>query len=235
MIAQRRADVQPQLQQRQTATEELGREEKRLAWQDELERRRLRDERIRQYRAKASRYGTSLPPAEEDAIVASPRKSLAKGFDLGVFEPDMPLRDALDEIQNAGLPLVIMWSDLEQNGYVNENTPIGLEGNGVVNLKLALELVLRSVNQGASPIGYLVDGEVVTVATRAMQMRRKYLKVYDVAEFSSSPWWFPETGGQNGRGQSGYGNSGQGGYGSQGNYGAQGVINALGSGQGGTR
>lgn len=193
----------------------------------ELLRRKLRDMRIQQYRLKA--HQSTLSPASK-ALSANASKTktyrprpparqmvsaqyaLKRPIDMSIFNSDMSFEEALNEIQNAGLPLVIMWSDLQNNAYVTPDTAIGFQGNGKATTKFALDLILRSVSQGASPIRYLLDNNTVTVATDELKLTRKYVKVYDIAELTSQPWPTYQRGNNSRQGNSGFSNSGQGAF-----------------------
>ena len=191
-----------------------------LAYQAELERRRLRDERIVQRRAKYGNKATNTALASGIARkYSNPKLDISKQIDMRIFTPEMTLNQALDEIQNAGLPLVIIWSDLRRNAFVDENTPIGLQARGLTNLTHALKLVLLSVSQQGSKVGYSVDKGVVTVATKQFNFAKRQLKVYNVSELTNPPWLFPQNNNSYGRsrqGSSGYSSS-RNGSGSTGN------------------
>ncbi len=206
---------------------------------EELLRRKLRDDRIRKYRQRAGKWDSaaiSKTVAKTPAIrMVSAKSLLARKIDMSIFNQDMSLEEALDAIQKAGLPLIIMWNDLENNAYVNPDTAIGFEGNGIATTKLALELVLKSVDQGASPIKYVIAGGAVTVATANLKVARKTMKVYDISVLANMPWQNNQGNGRNGRGNSGYGQGnsgfGQSGQGIFGASGFQGNNNSYGSGQ----
>ncbi|MCK5000188.1 MAG: hypothetical protein KAS23_11655 [Anaerohalosphaera sp.] len=177
------------------------------AHQAEFQRQRLRDERIatrrNKYGKKASYYSAKTYAPRNYSIS---KVDLSKQIDMRVFQPDMTLDQALTEIQNAGLPLVIIWSDLERNAFIDENTPIGLQARGVTTITHALKLILLSVDQGGSKVGFVNDNGVVTVATRNLEIAHRQLKVYNVSELTNPGWWFPQNN-NNSFGNSQFGNS----------------------------
>ncbi len=146
--------------------------------------------------------------------------------DLSNITPDTTLEEALEIIRTAvdpPLPLVIMWRDIEENGYLERTIPIGIAGLGnKVSLGQALKLVLAAAGAQGAELVYVVEGGVVTVATKAMGLGdRRYTRVYNASELLAAPSTGLSGGyGQGGYGQGGYGQggSGQGGYG-QGGYG----------------
>ena len=192
----------------QTANQRTTEQDEYQAYQDELERRRLRDERIAIRRAKYSSNRTSARPGSYSRKnYSSPKLATSKQIDLGLFTPETTLSQALDEIQNAGLPMIIMWSDLNRNAYVDQDTLIGLQGRGLASVEDALKFVLVSVSQYGGKIGYTIDNGVLTVATNNMDISKRQLRVYNVAELTGAGWWLDQ---QNNNSSGNYGNSRQG-------------------------
>ncbi len=149
--------------------------------------------------------------------------------DLSNITPETTFEEALEIIRTAvdpPLPLVIMWRDIEENGYIERTKSIGIEGLGHgVSLHQVLKLVLAAAAVEGAELEYVVEGGVITIATKAMGLGKiRYTRVYDAGELLAAP----SVGGGGGYGQGGYG---QGGYG-QGGYG-QGGYGQGGYGQGG--
>ncbi len=150
--------------------------------------------------------------------------------DVSNITSDTTFEEALEIIRTAvdpPLPLVVMWNDIEENGFIERTKAIGIEGLGRgVSLRQVLKLVLAAAGTEGAELEYVVDGGVVTIATKAMGLgKRYYTRVYDAAELLAVP------GGLFGGGGYGQGGYGQGGYG-QGGYG-QGGFGQGGFGQGG--
>ena len=203
------ANVQKPVQPLETA------EDREQAYQKEMERRRLRDERIAKARIKYGQKRSFITQFKKQTrSTRLPKPNFSQPIDMSVFTPEMTLSEALNEIQKAGLPLVIIWSDLKNNAFVDQETPIGLQARGVTSVSHALKLVLVSVAQGGSKVGFVEENGVVTVATRNLQIASRQLKVYDVAELTNPGWWFPQQGGygmgQMGQMQQGYSGMGMG-------------------------
>ena len=160
--------------------------------------------------------------------------------DVSNITSDTTFEEALEIIRTAvdpPLPLIVMWRDIEENGFIERTKAIGIEGLGNgVSLQQVLRLVLAAASVEGGELEYVVDGGVVTIATKALGLgKRRYTKLYDAAELLAAPGMGMRRGGygQGGYGQGGYGQGGygQGGYG-QGGYG-QGGMGMGGMGMGG--
>jgi len=152
--------------------------------------------------------------------------------DLSNITPDTTFEEALEIIRNAvdpPLPLVIMWRDIEENGYIRRTTPVGIEGLGNnTSPGQALKLVLTAVSVEGAELEYVVEGGVITVATRALGLgKRRYTRIYDTAELLAAPAGIPGMFG--GGGYGGYGGfGGMGGYGGVGGIGGYGGFGGMG-------
>ena len=153
----------------------------------------------------------------------NPRVSLARPTtsDLSNITPDTTLEEALEIIRTAvdpPLPLVIMWRDLEENGFIERTMPIGIEGLGnKISLGQALKLVLVAAGAEGAELEYVVEGGVVTVATKALGLGdRRYTRVYNAAELLAAPGGMMGMMGGMGMGGMGMGGMGMGGYGMSG-------------------
>ncbi len=180
---------------------------------------------------------TSSPPREASKREPvrrpiNPSVGLARTStsNLSNITSDTTFEEALKIIRtavNPPLPLVIMWRDLEENGYIERTMPIGIEGLGNnASLAQALKLVLVAAGAEGADLEYVVEGGVITVATKALGLgKRRYTHIYDASELLAVPGGMFGGGGygQGGYGQGGYGQGGygQGGYG-QGGYGSGG-------------
>ncbi|AQT68959.1 hypothetical protein STSP2_02136 [Anaerohalosphaera lusitana] len=187
--------------------------------QAELDRRKARNERIAQYRSKYGRLSGRTreedpQPASNNAQQIDARSLLESKIDFSVFKEDMTVEDAFDKLQESGLPLIVMWRDLERNAFVDKTTTLGVEGNGIIPMKKALDLILKGVSSYDTRLVYVCDGGAVTVATEQADIVKHYLEVYDIAELAGSGMFLNNQ--RNGRGgsysnQQGYGNGGYGG------------------------
>ena len=143
--------------------------------------------------------------------------------DVSRITSETTFEEALEIIRTAvdpPLPLVVMWRDIEENGFVERTKTIGVEGLGSsMSLRQALKLVLAAVGTEGAELEYVVEGGIITIATKALGLgKRRYTKVYDAAELLAAP----SMGGMMGRGGMGRGGYGQGGMG-RGGYGMGGM------------
>jgi len=145
--------------------------------------------------------------------------------DLSQLAPDTTFAEALEILRSSvqpPLPIVVFWSDLETNAFIDAHTPIGLGGVGRIRLAKALQLILQSVGINSDPLAYKLNGGIIKVGTKQTLLAgRMTNKVFNIAELASSPANFGSAlnylSGQYGN-NSGQGNSGQGSFG-QNSYG----------------
>lgn len=143
------------------------------------------------------------------------------------FYPEMTFEDAIDQVRNSvkpELPIVVLWPDLERNCFVHRDTPIGIEWNGKIAIRKALDILLMGVAQtDGLKLQYYVDGGIITVASTKIKLAKKEMRVYNVAELTAASAMMNQGRyGQGMYGNQGYGYGNQGyGYGNQGMYGSQ--------------
>ncbi|HPC64320.1 MAG TPA: hypothetical protein PK525_06835 [Anaerohalosphaeraceae bacterium] len=153
---------------------------------------------------------------------------LDKTVDLSMLTEDTTLAEAIELLRNSvdpPLPIVVYWSDLSQNAFVEKTTPINMSGEGLrrVVLRTALSRVLQAVGSGGfAELAYVVQEGTVTVATRDSLPANYVTEIYDVADLLNPPANYDEDYSSSGYGGGGYGG---GGYGGGGYGGSQGVGN----------
>lgn len=112
---------------------------------------------------------------------------------VGIAEltSDTSFADAIEIIRhstNPPLPIVVMWRDLEENAFVDKSTPIGIEGFSNAPVGQVLKLVLKSVSAVGGELEFIVEGGLITIATKSISNNdRRYTRVYDVGELFSAP------------------------------------------------
>ena len=113
--------------------------------------------------------------------------------DVSNITPETTFEEALEIIRTAvdpPLPLVVLWRDIEENGFIERTKAIGIEGLGNgASLGQVLKLVLAAAAgaEGAE-LEYVVEGGVVTIATKALGLgKRRYTQVYNAAELLAAP------------------------------------------------
>ena len=134
--------------------------------------------------------------------------------DLSELRADMTFQEAMDYLRaktTPPMPITVMWPDLEENAFVDQDKPIGVDGFGVMELRKALQIILKSLSVGSpSELEYVVDGGIITIATTEMGLSlRKYQDVYHLDEIAQEAWNFMQSGGFSGSnsGSNQWGNS----------------------------
>ncbi|MCK5000064.1 MAG: hypothetical protein KAS23_11025, partial [Anaerohalosphaera sp.] len=97
-------------------------------------------------------------------------EQLETKVDLSELNVDTTLKNAVEMIRKSvdpPLKLIVMWTDLENNAFIQQDTPVGCSGEGLYNvpLRAGLDRVLASVGGGLSDISYSIKDGIVTVAT----------------------------------------------------------------------
>ena len=143
------------------------------------------------------------------------RPSYGRGVDMEVFEPEMRLEDALDIIRTSvqpTLPIIVMWSEMESNAFVDKDTPIGFSGSGTMTPGGALRLLLSSIDEIGIGLQYAINDGVITIASDEMELKKRYLRVYDMSALVADRYSMGMGYGNRGRnnGRSSYGNNGYG-------------------------
>lgn len=144
-------------------------------------------------------------------------KQLGQIVDLSQLAPDTTFAEALEILRSSvqpPLPIVVFWSDLETNAFIDAQTPIGLGGVRRIRLAKALQLILQSVGINSDPLAYKLNGGIIKVGTKQTILAGGMTnKVFHIAQLASSPANFGSAlnylSGQYGS-NSGQGNFGQG-------------------------
>jgi hypothetical protein len=110
-------------------------------------------------------------------------------IDLSSLRSETPFEEALQIISRSlepRLPIVVFWSDLENNAYVDRNTPIGVEGFGRISAAQGLDTILYSVSGYGVPLKFTINGGILKVGT-VNTLSKKTTQVYSVADLISPP------------------------------------------------
>lgn len=105
--------------------------------------------------------------------------------DMSLLTETTAFSDALDILGNSvepPLPIVVMWSDLSENAFTEQSTPVNMSGDGLrsVPLRAGLERILLSSGgttvEGLPVLGFSVRDGIITVATQDnLQSNKKKL------------------------------------------------------------
>ncbi|MCI0499227.1 MAG: hypothetical protein L0Y36_06065 [Planctomycetales bacterium] len=136
---------------------------------------------------------------------------LDKTVDLSILTEDTTLEEAIGLLQNSvdpPLPMVVYWSDLSQNAFVEKTTPINLSGEGLRNvvLRTALNRILQAVSTGGfAELAYVVQEGTITIATQESLPANYATEIYDVADLLNPPANYDEDYNSSGMGGGGMG------------------------------
>lgn len=125
---------------------------------------------------------TTAGMTEEDIKVY---EQLSKVVDLSALTPETQLSEAFDILRNSVSPplsIVVKWNDLADNAFIEQVTPINMEGLPAVSLRKGLELLLESVSGGLAELAYNVEEGVIVVGTRSQLKVQMVTEVYDITD-----------------------------------------------------
>ena len=156
-------------------------------------------------------------------------RQMEKTVDLSMLTDDTTFEEAIDIIRNSvdpALTIIVLWSDLSENAFVEKDTPINMSGEGLNNivLKVGLTRLLQAVSSGGfSQLDYAVENGVITIATKDSLPQSLVQKTYDVTDLLQQPADYNEYNQQNNQGGSGgFGGSSGGSFGGGGSSGGGG-------------
>ncbi len=111
---------------------------------------------------------TTVKKTKSEAV----RKQLDKTISLSGINAKMSFETAISWLRNQTqpqLPVVVIWSDLSENAFVEQDTAIGLDIGGIDALPISetLYLILQSVSCGGlSELKYRIDNGIIFIATK---------------------------------------------------------------------
>jgi hypothetical protein len=174
-------------------------------------------------------------PSKTKGIVSDWKSLLDRPVDLSSITPATPFREALEQVRTSiepALPMMINWNDLRQNAFIEETSPVGVDGLGHMGIGQALELICNAVDGGKGQVSFTQRGRVLVVASKQSLGNPKSMRIIDISELTA-----PQSTGFGMNGMSGGYGSGSGsgygsGYGSAGSTGNQlgGMMNNMTSG-----
>jgi hypothetical protein len=167
-------------------------------------------------------------PSGTRVVVTDWKTLLDRPVDLSSITPATPFREALERVRTSiepALPMMINWNDLRQNAFIEETSPVGVDGLGRMGIGQALELICNAVDGGKGQVSFAQRGRVVVVASKKSIGNLKSLKVIDIGELTA-----PQSTGFGMNGMSGGYGSGNGMAGSVGNQ-LGGTLSNMNSGQ----
>jgi hypothetical protein len=126
------------------------------------------------------------------AVAAQPRKTFASlekqletPVDFSHWTRDTAFGQAIDDVKNSVDPplrLIVLWRDLYENAAIDQETAIGMDGISGVPLGVALKSLLMAVAGNPGQLGYVVEGGVITVATKDSLKEKWQTRVYNIRD-----------------------------------------------------
>ena len=95
-------------------------------------------------------------------------KQLQQSVDLSALTLNTTFQEAIDLLRRSTSPplkIVVMWRDLNENAYVEPDTPIKIDGVPGIRLHAGLEILLRAVYSGFDEVGYVIHDGIIIIAT----------------------------------------------------------------------
>ncbi|AQQ72130.1 Type IV pilus biogenesis and competence protein PilQ precursor [Limihaloglobus sulfuriphilus] len=118
----------------------------------------------------------------EDAAI---NKQLETVIDLMEITQDTSFEDAIEIIKTSVEPnfnIVVLWRDLEDNAFIDRDTPVNVTFSSPVSASMALKLLLESVSGGFAELDYVVKNGIIQVATVESLPDRLQVVRYEVAD-----------------------------------------------------
>jgi Flp pilus assembly secretin CpaC len=124
---------------------------------------------------------TGVSPADAEVY-----KQLETQVDLSALTPETPFNEAIEVIKNSVTPplkIVVLWKDLSDNAYIEQDTPIGMHGFAGMPVGEALRTLLTAIAGGVANIDYTVKEGIITIATKeSLPASKMVTQVYNINE-----------------------------------------------------
>jgi len=124
-------------------------------------------------------------PARARPAVRSPEEQLQVSADYSHWTRDTTFGRAIDDVKNSvdpPLQLIVLWRDLYENAAIDRQTEIGMDGISGVPLSVALKSLLMAVTGNPGELGYIIDGGVITIATKDSLKTKWETRAYDIRD-----------------------------------------------------
>ena len=112
-------------------------------------------------------------------------RQLQIGADFSHWTQDTTFGQAIDDLKNSVDPplrLIVLWRDLYENAAIDQQTEIAMDGISGVPLGVVLKSLLMAITGNPGELGYIVDGGVITVATKDSLKKKWKTHVYDIRD-----------------------------------------------------
>lgn len=112
--------------------------------------------------------------------------------DFSLLRSETPFAEALQIIGDSvepRLPMVVFWNDLENNAFVEKDTPIGVEGFSTLSTAMVLDCILYSLSGYGEPLKFTIDQGILKIGT-VRSLSKKSTQVYSVVDLISPPAYY---------------------------------------------
>ncbi len=143
------------------------------------------DRRIRKVLEELNFVKPKKPPAGPRPSAQSLDSQLQRGADFSHWTRDTSFGQAIEDIKNSvdpPLQLIVLWKDLYENAAIDRQTAIGMDGISGVPLGVVLKSLLMGVTGDPGELGYVVEGGVITVATKESFEDKRQTRVYNIRD-----------------------------------------------------
>jgi beta-lactamase regulating signal transducer with metallopeptidase domain len=119
----------------------------------------------------------------------SKQELLATKISFSLLTKGTTLEQAVDLIRKSTTPplsIIVYWKDLDQKAAIKKNTPIGIEGLGVMTLESGLRAILDSVSEGRVPADFMYWDKSILIASKESLPTNFRRENYDVSDLTVS-------------------------------------------------
>jgi len=143
------------------------------------------DRRIRKVLESLNFVQPKKTPARQRPAVKSLDGQLRRPANFSHWTRDTTFGRAIDDVKNSVDPplrLIVFWKDLYENAAIDQQTEIAMDGISGVPLGVALKSLLMAVTGNPGQLGYIVNGGVITIATKDSLKTKWKTRVYDIRD-----------------------------------------------------
>ncbi|HCO95803.1 MAG TPA: hypothetical protein DIU00_17970 [Phycisphaerales bacterium] len=151
-----------------------------------------RRDRAQSQLAKAMEQAKAIRPAQaikQNPADAAVYQQLEQIIDLSNLTSSTSFVDVIEQLEDSvDPPLQIQpnWRDLLENAEIEPTTPAGMDPLPGIKLRKALEILLDGLSSDFAELKYVVDEDVIVIATRDRLPSKLITRVYDISDFAYS-------------------------------------------------
>jgi hypothetical protein len=124
-------------------------------------------------------------PSEQRPTNEAVYRHLEKIFDLSELPPEMHFADALDVLKNTVEPplnVYVFWRDLYEEADVERTSPIHIDSDAKVPLKMAFNLLLDSVSGGFGDLTYTIANGLIYIGPKQSLRKKVKTSVHGISD-----------------------------------------------------